>query len=131
MGERGDIIRTMQRAFAGRGDAPAPADRVIYDPSVSGARGLVGRVVERGLSDELPDRHYLIVEATDGRTHYVDIGRGDAPATLATDPVIVIAPVAPGPRPADRTTVSVAKGNAGRAQGEPTTAHQPPETKTL
>src|SRR3546814_7566661 len=24
MGERGDIIRTMQRAFAGRGDAPAP-----------------------------------------------------------------------------------------------------------
>src|SRR3546814_526805 len=93
MGERGDIIRTMQRAFAGRGDAPAPADRVIYDPSVSGARGLVGRVVERGLSDELRDRHYLIVGATDGRTHYVDIGRGDALAPLATDTVIRIATV--------------------------------------
>src|SRR3546814_15207377 len=80
MGERGDIIRTMQRAFAGRGDAPAPADRVLYDPSVSGARGLVGRVVERGLSDELRYRHSLLAAATDGRPHYFTIRRADYPA---------------------------------------------------
>src|SRR3546814_20212413 len=48
MGERGDIIRTMQRAFAGRGDAPAPADRGIYDPSVSGGR----RSAERRVGKE-------------------------------------------------------------------------------
>ncbi|MFX6702177.1 DUF3363 domain-containing protein, partial [Acinetobacter baumannii] len=33
MGERGDIIRTMQRAFATRGSAPALADQAIYDPA--------------------------------------------------------------------------------------------------
>src|SRR3546814_17917453 len=99
MGERGDIIRTMQRAFAGRGDAPAPADRVIYDPSVSGARGLVGRVVERGLSDELRHRHSLIVEATDRRPHHVDIGRCDAPDPLAPHPGLPYAPVPPRPAP--------------------------------
>src|SRR3546814_16875109 len=59
MGERGDIIRTMQRAYAARGDAPAIADQAIYDPGAPDARPLVGRVVERGLSDETNARHYL------------------------------------------------------------------------
>ena len=39
---------------------------------------LVGRVVARGLSDELNDRHYLIVDGVDGRAHYVDIGKDAA-----------------------------------------------------
>src|SRR3546814_846709 len=77
MGERGDIIRTMQRAYAAKGQAPAIADQVIYDPEVSDARSLVGRVLERGLSEEYADRHHLIVEATDGRSHYVEIGKGE------------------------------------------------------
>src|SRR3546814_16493532 len=74
MGERGDIIRTMQRAYAARGNAPAIVDQIIYDPAASD-RPLVGRVVERGLSDEVADRHYIIVEAVDGRTHYAEIGK--------------------------------------------------------
>src|SRR3546814_15907072 len=75
MGERGDIIRTMQRAYAARRNAPALADQVIYDPTAADARPLVGRVVERGLSDEYADRHYVIVEAIDGRSHYAEIGK--------------------------------------------------------
>src|SRR5690606_34417724 len=66
MGEHGDIIRTMQRAFTARGSAPALADQAIYDPTAADARPLVGRMLERGLSDELNNRHYLLVEATDG-----------------------------------------------------------------
>src|SRR3546814_7669794 len=74
MGERGDIIRTMQRAFTEHGLQPAAADYAIAEPAQM--TPIVGRVVERGLSDEANDRHYLIVDATDGRSHYVDIGRG-------------------------------------------------------
>src|SRR3546814_6366525 len=74
MGERGDIIRTMQRAYAAKGQAPAIADPVIYGPEVSDARSLVGRVLGRGLSEEYADRHYLIVAATDGRSHSVEVG---------------------------------------------------------
>ncbi|MFX6330590.1 DUF3363 domain-containing protein, partial [Acinetobacter baumannii] len=77
MGERGDIIRTMQRAFTARGATPAFADQAIYEPGAADVRPLVGRVIERGLSDELRDRHYLLVEATDGRSHYVEIGKGE------------------------------------------------------
>ncbi|RJF90308.1 relaxase/mobilization nuclease RlxS [Sphingomonas cavernae] len=114
MGERGDIIRTMQRAFTARGHAPALADQAIYDPGVPGARPLVGRVIERGLSDELNDRHYLLVEATDGRTHYVEIGRGENVDMLASGAIVRIEPFASGVREADRTVATVAAANGGR-----------------
>src|SRR3546814_15212522 len=52
MGERGDIIRTMQRAYSGKAAAPALADQVIYDPAAQHGRPLVGRVARRGLSAE-------------------------------------------------------------------------------
>ncbi|MGL1437486.1 DUF3363 domain-containing protein, partial [Vibrio parahaemolyticus] len=45
MGERGDIIRTMQRAFTARGATPAFADQAIYEPGAADVRPLVGRVI--------------------------------------------------------------------------------------
>src|SRR3546814_2971980 len=56
MGERGDIIRTMQRAFTEHGLQRAAADYAIAEPAQM--TPIVGRVVERGLSDEANDRHY-------------------------------------------------------------------------
>src|SRR3546814_766876 len=87
MGERGDIIRTMQRAYTERGTAPAIVDQLIYDPATA-ERPLVGRVVERGLSDEYADRHYVIVEAIDGRTHYAEIGKGEAVSSIPKDAIV-------------------------------------------
>ncbi len=111
MGERGDIIRTMQRAYSERAIAPAHADRIIFDPS--SGQGIVGRLVERGLADEYRDRHYLIVEATDGRSHYVDIGRA-ALEPLSAGAIVRVEPVVPATRPADRTIAAVAAANGGR-----------------
>ena len=114
MGERSDIIRTMQRAFTARGATPALADQAIYDPGAADARPLVGRVIERGLSDELNDRHYLLVEATDGRTHYVEIGKGENIEPHANGAIVRIEPVSVGIRESDRTIAAVAAANGGR-----------------
>ena len=65
MGERGDIIRTMQRAMSGR-----QRDLAVFQPGEDG-RAIVGRVVGKGLADELHDKGYLIVDGTDGKAHYV------------------------------------------------------------
>src|SRR3546814_7928030 len=65
MGERGDIIRTMQRELTSRNLDRAAADRVIYDPAAAGAAPIIGRVVMRGLADEHEDRHYLLVDGID------------------------------------------------------------------
>src|SRR5690606_34735986 len=105
MGERGDIVRTIQRAYALRGRALARADQVIYDPAVADARPLVGRVLQRGLSDEHADRYYVIVEATDGRSHYVELGIGESDEAQPAGAIVRISPHARGVRDSDRTIV--------------------------
>ncbi len=65
MGERGDIIRTMQRAMSGK-----QRELAVFQPGEDG-RTIVGRVVGKGLSDELHDKGYLVIDGTDGKAHYV------------------------------------------------------------
>ena len=36
---------------------------------------LYGKVIHRGLSDELYDKHYVVVDAMDGNLHYVDLSK--------------------------------------------------------
>jgi Protein of unknown function (DUF3363) len=97
MGERGDIIRTMQREFSEKGLTRAAGDYVIYDPTVLEARPITGRMVARGLADELNDRQYLIVDGVDGRSHYVDIGKGEATEPTPQGAVIHIEREMPKP----------------------------------
>jgi len=131
MGERGDIIRTMQRAFKARGAAPALADQVIYDPAAAHAQPLIGRVIERGLSDELNDRHYLLVEATDGRTHYVEIGKGENIEPHANGAIVRIEPISVGIRESDRTIAAVAAANGGRYDIDAHLRHDPSATEAF
>lgn len=65
MGERGDIIRTMQRAMSGQ-----QRELAVFQTGGDG-RAIVGRIVGKGLADELYDKGYLIVDGTDGKAHYV------------------------------------------------------------
>ena len=59
MGERGDIVRTMQRAMGG-----VPRDMVVFEHG-DNTRSVVGRVVAKGMADELYDRGYLVVDGID------------------------------------------------------------------
>jgi len=68
MGERGDIVRTMQRAMSG-----IPRDFVVFTPGEN-AGHVVGRVAAKGMVGELHDRGYLVVDGTDGKAHYVALG---------------------------------------------------------
>ncbi|MCI4214285.1 relaxase/mobilization nuclease and DUF3363 domain-containing protein [Dickeya dianthicola] len=65
MGERGDIIRTMQRAVSGK-----QRELAVFQPSED-SRAIVGRVVGKGLADELHDQGYLVIDGIDGKAHYV------------------------------------------------------------
>lgn len=125
MGERGDIIRTMQRELTARGRGVAPADRVVHDAGAGLAAPLVGRVVARGLVDELADRHYLIVDGVDGRSHFVGLGRGDAVEPLPEGAIVRISPSAGTIREVDRTIAAVAAANGGRYDAETHLRHDP------
>ncbi|WP_051531659.1 DUF3363 domain-containing protein [Sphingomonas sp. URHD0057] len=75
---------------------------------------VTGRVVARGLADELADHHYLIVDGVDGRSHYVDIGRGEAIEPLADGAIVRLAPRSPAGGETDRRIADIAARNGGR-----------------
>ena len=45
----------------------------VFDTTKAGNR-IVGRVAGIGLTDEINDRHYVVVDGIDGRVHYADVG---------------------------------------------------------
>ncbi|MGG5889960.1 relaxase/mobilization nuclease domain-containing protein [Falsiroseomonas sp. HC035] len=68
LGTRGDIIRTMHRALQKLG-----AERAAGDFAIHGERPvpIIGRLVERGIGDELKGRGYAIIDGIDGRVHHL------------------------------------------------------------
>jgi type IV secretory pathway VirD2 relaxase len=69
VGIRGDIIKTMHRAMSGARREPDISGFALHGeiPAVP----VLGRLVERGLYDELQGSAYAIVEGVDGRAHHV------------------------------------------------------------
>ena len=103
MGERGDIIRGMARAF---GDNSR--NFAIFDPADPSQREVIGRVIGSQASDELRERRALTVDAVDGRTWHVDIGERE-PNTIPPDGAIVaLNPRRTAHRQADRTVAQLA-----------------------
>ena len=127
LGEQGDIIRTMQRALKAAGLNRAPIEQIIHR---SGSDVLVtGRVVARGLADEARDRHYLIVDGVDGRSHYVDIGKGERTEPLPEGAIVRIVPRSAAAREADRRIATIAADHGGRYGIELHLASEPGASK--
>ncbi len=66
---RGDIIKTMHRAITAGGREPHVAGFALHGEAA--ADPVLGRLVARGLHDELKGSAYAIVEGVDGRTHHL------------------------------------------------------------
>ncbi|KPZ08367.1 Uncharacterized protein ALO40_03377 [Pseudomonas syringae pv. viburni] len=84
LGERGDIIRTMQLAMSGQ-----PRELVVFEPGDDG-RTVVGRVAAKGLADELRDRGYLVIDGVDGKAHYVALNARDELTNYPTGAVVEV-----------------------------------------
>lgn len=69
LGTRGDIIRTMGKALADHGQS-RPLDS--YDiVTTAPSKPIVGRLIDKGLHDEVAGTAYAVIDGTDGRTHHV------------------------------------------------------------
>jgi len=66
---RGDIIKTMHRAMSGFGREADVSGFALHGDEP--ADPVLGRLVERGLQDELKGSAYAIIEGIDGRTHHL------------------------------------------------------------
>jgi hypothetical protein len=69
LGERNDIIRRIHRGLAEKGWERRAGDYVLD----GGSRGapVVGRLVSRGVDDELKGSAYVVIDGVDGRAHHL------------------------------------------------------------
>jgi type IV secretory pathway VirD2 relaxase len=130
MGQRGDIIKTMHQALVRANEGRSVSDYVIYNPA-EGDAALTGRVVVRGLSDELHDRQFLIVDGADGRSHYVDIGRAESGEAIGEGTIISVNARQTDIRPVDRTIADIAATHGGRYSVEIHLGHDPTATQAF
>lgn len=114
MGERGDIIKTIHREMTGKGLARSFESYAVEDGRAADAGPVIGRVVARGLADEMKDRHYLIVDGTDGKTHYFGIGEADRADPVCEGSMVSVTPRRSEPRQADRVVAEIASAHDGQ-----------------
>ena len=123
LGERGDIVKAINRALKARGE-----ERALESYSLHGEEAttqIVGRVIDKRLTDELGERLGLVIDGVDGRVHHVALG-APAMAAAGEEPaigsIVEIAPAPTGPRPADRNIARIA-GDYGRLSPEHSPRH--------
>lgn len=130
MGRRGDIIAAMHRQLQERATVshprspslPDPRTYAIFDPASDGP--VLGRVLAQGRTGEHEDRHSVIVEAIDGRTHHIDLGN-ETPGALPRGSLVEVVAVPRGARDVDRTIAEVASRNDGLYDVARHRAHDP------
>lgn len=76
LGGRSDIIKRMHRALTERGIERGSASYVLAAESLDVP--IIGRLVDRGLDDELKGSAYAVVDGVDGRTHHIRLSDLDA-----------------------------------------------------
>jgi len=86
LGERGDIIKRIHRGLAGRGIERGAANYVLAGESLD--EPIVGRLVARGLDDELKGTAYAVVDGVDGRTHHIRLADLNAAADSAPGSIV-------------------------------------------
>ncbi|WP_398494348.1 DUF3363 domain-containing protein [Variovorax sp.] len=117
LGDRGDILRTVQRALRGERrelDFTAQAQQLA----------IVGRIVTKGMIDELHERCFVVLDGVDGRAHYLKLPAGFGASELRDLPEGGIGACRPAaPRRVDAEIAAAAKeglynASAHRAQLE-------------
>ena len=105
MGEREDASDAMRRALKGR------RRELVLDGGQAGA--VVGRILAKGLTDELHDRGYLVVDGIDGRAHYLKLPPASKLAAWPSGGIVEVRP-AGQERPVDKAIASLARDGVYR-----------------
>jgi len=86
LGERGDIIKRIHRGLIANGIERNAASYVLSGETLRDP--IIGRLVDRGLDDELKGTAYAVVDAIDGRTHHIRLTDLDAASDGALGSIV-------------------------------------------
>ncbi|ABS69230.1 MAG: DUF3363 domain-containing protein [Rhizobiales bacterium] len=86
LGERGDIIKRIHRALTAQGIERGTASYVLSGERLDAP--IIGRLVDRGLDDELKGSAYAVVDGVDGRTHHIRLPDLDSAGDCAPGSIV-------------------------------------------
>jgi len=124
-GERGDIIKTMHRGLKQAGLDAGASEFAIYDPRDDRARVVTGRIIDRGLHDELSDGHYILVDAADGHVHHIALDPKQDMEDLPKGAIVEVHPASNKMKPSDRVINEIASRNSGHYSPDAHATHDP------
>jgi len=107
LGERGDIVKVMNRALAQRRHQRALESFDLHGEEIESP--IVGRVIDKRLADELGDRVGVVIDGADGRVHHLVLRDAVVAEDVPIGGIVEIGP-APSRRPADRNIAQLARG---------------------
>ncbi len=107
MGERGDIIRRMQRALGGERRELATFDNSELPESIT------GRVIGKGLVHPLNDGGYLVVDGIDGCAYHIAVPPSVDLGGFRVGAIVTVSN-GPKPRAADRAIAELTRGGIYR-----------------
>ena len=86
LGARGDIIKRIHRGLSERTIERSAASYVLAGENLDDP--IIGRLVDRGLDDELKGTAYAVVDGVDGRTHHIRLPHIDAAGDSAPGSIV-------------------------------------------
>jgi len=113
MGERGDILKAYYRAMsASKLERPIYSEP-IYDPADSLAKPITGKVISKGLLDDVNDRSYIVLDTTYGEALFVETGREANIADINAGMIVTAGPQSYVPKKSDYTIAEIAAKRGG------------------
>ena len=113
MGERGDILKAYHRAMsASKLERPIYSEP-IYDPADSLSKPITGKVISKGLLDDVNDRSYIVLDTTYGEALFVETGREANIADINAGMIVTAGPQSYVPKKSDCTIAEIAAKRGG------------------
>jgi type IV secretory pathway VirD2 relaxase len=86
LGQRGDIIKRIHRGLAEQRIERSVVDFAVDNEGA--AQPIIGRLVARGLDDELKGTAYAVIDGLDGRAHHIRLANLDAATDSAPGSIV-------------------------------------------
>ena len=86
LGVRGDITKTMHQAMTGAGIDADPGRFAVHMSATDDP--VIGRLIKRGLHDELTGEAYAVIDGADGRVHHLRFADLDQSSDAAPGAIV-------------------------------------------
>jgi type IV secretory pathway VirD2 relaxase len=113
LGDRGDIIKAYHRVLKQTSLERASYNDPVYDPGANLAKPVTGRVVSKGVLDDVNDRTYIVIDTVHGEAIFVETGRADNIADIDAGMIVRAGPQSYTPKQSDYTIADIASKRGG------------------